>query len=53
VPAITLPRRDHHRHRPELVIAFLGGRGTADMMRRAREAGIEVVEVGPKGPVVM
>lgn len=32
--------------KPDLVIAFPGGRGTADMVRRARSAGIEVVEVG-------
>lgn len=31
--------------RPELVIAFPGGRGTADMVRRAKTAGIELVEV--------
>lgn len=31
--------------RPDLVIAFPGGRGTADMVRRAKAAGIEVVEV--------
>lgn len=30
--------------KPDLVIAFPGGRGTADMMRKARAAGIEVVE---------
>lgn len=30
---------------PDLVIAFPGGRGTADMVRRARAAGIEVREV--------
>ena len=28
-----------------LVIAFPGGKGTADMVRRAKKAGIEVVEV--------
>lgn len=32
--------------KPDLVIAFPGGNGTADMVRRAREAGVEVVEVG-------
>lgn len=32
--------------RPELVVAFPGGRGTADMVRRAREAGVAVVLVG-------
>lgn len=31
--------------RPDLVVAFAGGKGTADMVRRARAAGIEVVEV--------
>lgn len=31
--------------RPDLVVAFPGGTGTADMVRRAREAGVEVMEV--------
>lgn len=31
--------------RPDAVIAFPGGAGTADMVRRAREAGVRVVEV--------
>lgn len=31
--------------KPTLVIAFAGGRGTADMIRRAKAAGIEVREV--------
>ncbi len=31
--------------KPDLVIAFPGGRGTADMVRRARKAGIPVQEV--------
>lgn len=31
--------------RPELVIAFPGGNGTADMVRRARSAGILVREI--------
>jgi len=30
--------------KPNLVVAFPGGRGTADIVRRARAAGIEVVE---------
>lgn len=30
---------------PDLVIAFPGGRGTADMVRRARKAGVEVREI--------
>ena len=31
--------------RPDLVLAFPGGRGTADMVRKARAAGVEVREV--------
>jgi hypothetical protein len=31
--------------RPTLVVAFPGGRGTADMVRRAREAGIETIAI--------
>lgn len=37
---------DHGK--PDLVLAFPGGRGTADMVRRARAAGVNVVEV-PRG----
>jgi hypothetical protein len=33
------------RGSPDLVIAFRGGRGTADMIARARKAGIEVREI--------
>lgn len=33
--------------KPDLVLAFPGGTGTADMVRRARAAGIEVREVSP------
>ena len=32
--------------RPDLVVAFPGGRGTADCVKRARKAGIPVREVG-------
>lgn len=32
---------------PELVVAFPGGNGTADMVRRARSIGVEVLEVKP------
>jgi predicted Rossmann-fold nucleotide-binding protein len=32
--------------KPDLVVAFPGGRGTADMVRRAHEAGIRVIEAG-------
>jgi hypothetical protein len=31
--------------KPDLVVAFAGGKGTADMVRRARNAGIAVKEV--------
>jgi hypothetical protein len=31
--------------KPDLVVAFPGGKGTADMVRRARAAGIPVMEV--------
>ncbi len=33
-------RRDHHRHRPELVIAFPGGRGTVDMAQAGAGYGV-------------
>ena len=33
--------------KPDLVVAFPGGTGTADMIRRAKAAGIRVIEVGP------
>jgi hypothetical protein len=32
-------------HKPDLVVAFPGGRGTADMVRRARKSGVEVTEI--------
>ena len=31
--------------KPDLVVAFPGGRGTADMVRRAKAVGVEVREV--------
>lgn len=31
--------------KPDLVLAFPGHNGTADMVRRAREAGVEVIEI--------
>ena len=33
---------------PELVIAFPGGDGTADMVERAKAAGIEIIEAGAR-----
>lgn len=32
-------------HKPDAVLAFPGGRGTADMVRRARAANVPVIEV--------
>jgi len=32
-------------HSPDIVVAASGGSGTSDMVRRARKAGVEVVEV--------
>src|SRR5262245_24499598 len=37
--------------RPDLVVAFPGGRGTSDMTRRALDAGIEVIVVGEPRPL--
>lgn len=34
-------------HRPELVVAFPGGKGTDDMVARARRHGIDVAEIKP------
>ena len=34
--------------KPDIVLAFPGGRGTADMIARAEQAGVEVVKVGWK-----
>lgn len=31
--------------KPDLVVAFPGGRGTADMVKKAKAAGVEVMEV--------
>lgn len=33
--------------KPDLVVAFPGGRGTANMISQARAAGVEVLEVTP------
>ena len=32
--------------KPDVVLAFPGGRGTADMIARAEQAGVEIVKVG-------
>jgi len=34
---------------PELVIAFPGGKGTADMVRKAKQAGLKVMMVSKEG----
>ena len=31
--------------KPDLVVAFPGGKGTANMVQQARQAGVEVIEV--------
>ncbi len=44
------PRRNQRMldvARPDLVVAFPGGRGTADMVRRARRARVIVLEPAP------
>lgn len=35
------------KHRPDKVVAAPGGRGTADMVRRALVAGIDVISIDP------
>src|SRR6185503_2565056 len=35
-------------YKPSLVVAFPGGRGTADMVKRSRAAGIDVAEIKSK-----
>jgi len=43
------PRRNHRMltmlPAPVLVVAFPGGRGTADMVKQAKAAGVEVMEI--------
>jgi hypothetical protein len=34
--------------KPDIVLAFPGGRGTADMIARAEQAGVEVIKIGWK-----
>jgi hypothetical protein len=38
-------RRMLEEGRPDVVVAFPGGKGTRDMMRQARAAGVQVIEV--------
>ena len=47
--ALAGPRRNRRMldRRPDLVLAFAGGRGTADMVRQARASGVRVIEVFP------
>jgi hypothetical protein len=35
--------------KPDLVVAFPGGKGTANMVKLARDAGVEVIEVAEDG----
>jgi hypothetical protein len=42
------PRRNQKmidEGKPDIVLAFPGGDGTADMVRRARKAGVKVIEI--------
>ena len=41
------------KYAPDLVVAFPGGRGTADMVRRSRKAGVDVAEIVPTVPTVV
>lgn len=36
--------------KPDVVIAFPGGKGTADMIKRAKAAGVEVIEIAEQQP---
>lgn len=48
------PRRNQRmmeEGKPDLVIAFPGGRGTADMVSRAKKAGVEVMEIPARATV--
>ena len=36
--------------KPDLVVAFPGGRGTADMVSKARAAGVEIMEIKAQSP---
>ena len=38
------------KNRPDLVVAFPGGKGTANRVKQATNAGIEIVLVGCNGP---
>lgn len=42
-------RRMLYEEKPDLVIAFPGGHGTADMKKQARNAGVEVMEIKEEG----
>jgi hypothetical protein len=44
----TRNQRMIDKHRPDVVLAFPGGRGTADMVRRAKAAGVRVIDVGAR-----
>ncbi len=36
-------------HAPELLVAFPGGRGTANMISQARAAGLKIIVIGEQG----
>lgn len=37
--------------RPDLIVAFPGGRGTADMVKRGIAAGVPVLNISPYGKI--
>lgn len=37
--------------KPDLVVAFPGGKGTADMVKKAQDAGVTVILVGSSFPL--
>lgn len=42
------PRRNHfmlNDSKPDIVVAFPGGNGTADMVKKAKKAGVKVIEI--------
>jgi hypothetical protein len=47
------PRRNEfmlHDAKPNLVVAFPGGRGTAHMVNLAKKVGVNVIEISPSHP---
>lgn len=43
-------RRMIEKGQPDIVVAFPGGSGTADLVAKARAAGVKVLEIGEEPP---